>query len=88
MQGGGLNYLLAHIHLLRFRNAHHETKDWLPGLGYWGGIISVLWCLLMVQLVVGSIIRGGTIELFLVLASAGGKKKAMVCAILSLGWCI
>ena len=27
--GGGLNYLRAHIHL-RFRHAHHETKDWLP----------------------------------------------------------
>ena len=33
--GGGVNYLRAHIHL-RFRHAHHETKDWLPpdyGLG-------------------------------------------------------
>ena len=27
--GGGLYYLRAHTHL-RFRHAHHETKDWLP----------------------------------------------------------
>ena len=30
--GRGQNYLRAHIHW-RFRHAHHETKDWLPGLG-------------------------------------------------------
>ena len=34
--GGGLNYLRAHINL-RFRHAHHETKDWLPSLGSRGG---------------------------------------------------
>ena len=36
--GWGLNYLCAHIHL-RFRHAHHETRDWLPSLGLRGGYI-------------------------------------------------
>ena len=42
---------------------------------------------LMVRWVVGSIPHGETIELFLVPASAG-VTKAVVCAILSVRWCI
>ena len=54
----------------------------------------------MVRWVVGSILHGGLIELFLVPASAPlsyfsfqpvpttGVTKAVVCAILSVGWCI
>ena len=42
--------------------------------------------------VVRSILHGGTIELFLVPASVKnilfGITKAVVCAILSVGWCI
>ena len=30
--GGRLNYFRAHIHR-RFKHAHHETRDWHPGLG-------------------------------------------------------
>ena len=40
----------------------------------------------MVRWVIRSILHGGTIELFLVPASA--VTKAVVCAILSVGWCI
>ena len=39
----------------------------------------------MVQWVVGSILHGGPIELFLVPASAPGVTKAVVCIILSVG---
>ena len=44
----------------------------------------------MVRWVVGSILHGGPIELFLVPASAPqtGVTKAVVCVILSVGWCI
>ena len=42
--------------------------------------------LLMVRWVVGSIPRGGPIELFIVPAS--GLTKSVICAILSMGWCI
>ena len=41
----------------------------------------------MTRWVVGSILHGGPIELFLVPASAG-ETKAVVCAILSVGLCI
>ena len=41
----------------------------------------------MVPWVVGSILHGGPIELFVVPASAG-VTKAVVCAILSMGGCI
>ena len=43
----------------------------------------------MVRLVVGSILHGGPIELVLVPASVPmtGVTKAVVCAILSVGWC-
>ena len=46
--------------------------------------------LLMVQWVVGSIPQGGPIELFshVCQCSTTGIAKAMVCAILSVGWCI
>ena len=39
---------------------------------------------------VGSILHGGPIELFLVPASCSttGVTKAVVCVILSVGWCI
>ena len=42
---------------------------------------------LIVRWVVGSIHHGGPIEIFLVPAGAG-VQKAVVCAILSVGWCI
>ena len=44
----------------------------------------------MVRWVVGSILHDGPIELFLVPASVltTGVTKAVVCAILSVGWCI
>ena len=43
----------------------------------------------MVRWVVGSILHGGRIELFLVLASVQTVlTKAVVCAMLSVGWCI
>ena len=38
--GGGVNYLCAQIDL-RFRHAHHETKDWLQSLGSQGGILQL-----------------------------------------------
>ena len=31
-EGRGRNYLCGHIQV-RFRHAHHETKDWLPNIG-------------------------------------------------------
>ena len=46
---------------------------------------------LMVQQVISSILPGGPIELFLVRSSqcsTSGVTKAVVCAILSVGWCI
>ena len=48
---------------------------------------SVVECSLMVRRVFGSILHGGPIELYLVLASAG-VRKAVVCAIMSVGWCM
>ena len=44
----------------------------------------------MVRWVIGSIVDGGPIELFLVPVSAPRLvvTKAVVCAILSVGWCI
>ena len=47
VDAGGMNYLRAHIHL-RFRHAHHETKDWLPNLGSRGCLVDgggLLFCL-------------------------------------------
>ena len=41
----------------------------------------------MVRWVVGSFLHGGPIELFLIPASTG-VIKAMICVILSVGWCI
>ena len=36
-EGEGQKYLRVPISTLRFRHAHHETKDWLPNLGSRGG---------------------------------------------------
>ena len=71
------------------KSGHSTTELHLAPLCTGDGKLLWIWvCSLMVRWVVGSILHGGPIELFPVPVSAPWLvTKAVVCAILSVGWC-